>query len=163
MAVAKKKTDKTPAKKASANFRPTKAGVKKKKVAAGMIHGKTNAEIAAEIGTTDRQVRNLKNSPEVQDQVARFFTEHEADLKELETLSIQAVKQTLRAAHEVVTIEDGEVTVSYIADHRARIAAVQRVQHWQEMSRPKNQDNNNNLPTYEELLIIRRRYFENQG
>lgn len=120
----------------SRNVTPT-ASMKQAKVAAGMIAGTRNADIAAAVGVSERQVKRLKQSPEVIAIVAYFFEQYAKEIAELQRLSIIAVRETLQAG---MAITDKKTkTTLYLADHRARMAAVQRVQAWQEMSRPKKE------------------------
>ena len=117
-------------------MRARKKQAKARTVGALAVQGKTNWEIADELGTSVSYVKELKREPEAQAMMNAFFQNHLDRLQELERLSLDAVEQTLSAGYAV---EDKQCkTTLYLADHKARMAAVQRLQEWQKMSLPKD-------------------------
>jgi transposase len=120
----------------STPMRARKKQAKARTVGALTVQGKTNREIASAIKSSESYVKKLKRESEAQAMMDAFFQNHLTKLRQLEVKSLNAVDETLSAG---LAVEDKHTKKTlYLADHKVRMAAVQRVQDWQKMSQPKD-------------------------
>lgn len=145
MAVKKqiKKPAKAVAKQATKSHYP-KAAIRRQKVAAGVIAGKTEKKIAEELGTTRDAVATAKEHPEFVRTLAEQLQRHQEKLDAL-------FEKSMRALDEMLIETKPDAT---------RFGVIDRLLKIYEIIQPKQEAQTGNLIQYNQLSVIVRQYRE---
>jgi len=111
---------------------------RKQKVAEGIINGKTDSEIAQEVGISRSQVQRIKHQPETYFRLQQLLSPHREQIDRIIQKSLDAVEAGLSAAllTQIGTYmqqPDGTFT----PDHRVRQLSVQNAIRLFDVAEPK--------------------------